>query len=112
MNDMFIRTAKVVKSILDSNENKMFVINDTVMSLYEFMKLFDKSSPSEAHRFKGLGEMNPHELKITTVNPEVRNLVQYTFADVKKELEAIDLYEKDLKPLITDAKVTRLDLME
>ena len=56
--------------------------------------------------------MNPHELKITTVNPEVRNLVQYTFADVKKELEAIDLYEKDLKPLITDAKVTRLDLME
>ncbi|MND07630.1 DNA topoisomerase 4 subunit B [compost metagenome] len=42
-------------------------------------------------RFKGLGEMNPLQLRETAMAPETRRLVQLTLPDVKKADRVLDM---------------------
>jgi len=41
-------------------------------------------------RFKGLGEMNPPQLRETTMDPNTRRLVQLTLDDVQATCELMD----------------------
>ncbi|MBM4202209.1 MAG: DNA topoisomerase IV subunit B, partial [Gammaproteobacteria bacterium] len=42
-------------------------------------------------RFKGLGEMNPSQLRETTLNPDTRRLVQMTLEDRQATDQRLDL---------------------
>lgn len=42
-------------------------------------------------RFKGLGEMNPSQLRVTTMNPDTRRLVQLTIEEDDQTHEKMDL---------------------
>ena len=42
-------------------------------------------------RFKGLGEMNPSQLRVTTMNPDTRRLVQLTIEEGDETQEKMDL---------------------
>ena len=63
-------------------------LNDAVASLYMVMSQFNKFIPNRLDRFKGLGEMDPDMLGVSTLRPDGnRLLVQYTVDKFEKELE-------------------------
>ena len=63
-------------------------LNDSVASLYMVMSQFNKFIPNRLDRFKGLGEMDPDMLGVSTLRPDGnRLLVQYTVDKFEKELE-------------------------
>ena len=50
-----------------------------------------KKGTVNVQRFKGLGEMNPLQLRETTMSPETRRLVRLTLPDIKKAERMMDM---------------------
>lgn len=103
--------ARVIE-ILKKNSVYVYKLNDRLVTLYELMLEFEFSLPSHLQRYKGLGEMDAHELFESTLDPNNRVLIQYEINDLKAELEAIRYYENNnLSELMVGVKVTRADLL-
>jgi len=51
----------------------------------------NKKGKPNVQRFKGLGEMNPLQLRETTMNKDTRRLVQLNVDEVKKTQELMDM---------------------
>src|SRR5690606_17491001 len=51
----------------------------------------NKKGKPNVQRFKGLGEMNPLQLRETTMNPDTRRLVQLNIDEYDKTLELMDM---------------------
>lgn len=112
INDNLIYDSKPVLDNIAKNDTMAYRANNSIVSIYEMMKLFDKSAPSSIQRYKGLGEMDGERLFDSTLDPEKRTLIQYTIDSVKEEIETIRYYESNKNLLITDTKLNRFDVME
>jgi DNA gyrase subunit B len=73
LEDFLIKSSEKTKNTIKKNSK-------------EFTKfLEEEKSKINLQRFKGLGEMNPEELWQTTLNPEVRTLLQVKYSNQTKE---------------------------
>ena len=76
----------MVLSYLNTSESYLN-LNGEVVSLYGLRLAFSKYEPPHLQRFKGLGEMNPKMLGVSTLRPDgERLLVRYTFEDINREI--------------------------
>lgn len=60
-------------------------------SIIERLSLEKRKGKIQVTRFKGLGEMNPSQLRVTTMDPNTRRLVQLTLDDMEETHEMMDM---------------------
>lgn len=85
-----------------------------VMTIGDFMAMAQKYQPEIVTRYKGLGELNPKQLKDTTLDPNNRILIKLTLEDLEKEIEKFRVLHGDSseerKQLMAHFRINREDL--
>lgn len=111
--DQLIQECEPIIDILKVNDDINYKLNGQEVSLYTLMDQFDKSTPKNISRFKGLGEMEFDQLAESTIHPDGnRVLQQYTLEDAKEEIETIREYESNMKLLLKEVgTVSRTELL-
>lgn len=77
-----IDVGKEVYYALDEDEKK---------GILDRIEAEKKRGKVNVQRFKGLGEMNPMQLRETTMDPNTRRLVQLTLDEPEQTLEMMDM---------------------
>lgn len=108
--DNFFRDSSIVLDILLKNMDYNFEINGEEATLYQLMKRFKSYEPPGLIRFKGLGEMEPYQIKETALDKNSRTLIRYNPNDFKNEINLMRQFSADRYKLIEMAKVDRLEL--
>lgn len=107
---LFNDCAEIIKYIDKSEE--YYLINGQKTSIYGLMSLFKKFEPKNLSRYKGLGEMPPEDLAVSTVLPgQGRSLKQYTIDDVKKELKYFTELQSDKSVFIKGIEIRKEDIV-
>ena len=95
-----------------SRSENYYMINGNKCTIYQLMLLFESFAPKNITRYKGLGEMEPKMLGISTVIPGTgRTLKQYTINDIKKELKLITELQNDKSAFIKGIKIKKEDII-
>ena len=110
-NDRLFNDCLPLIDLINRSED-YYKINGKKSSLYELMLLFNSFEPKNITRYKGLGEMPPKMLGISTVIPgSGRILKQYTINDVKKELKILTEMQDDKSAFIKGIQIKREDII-
>lgn len=65
---------------ITQGKNFHYLLDDSELEAY---KQKNKDKKFDVSYFKGLGEMNPEELRVTTLDPQKRRMKQVTMTDEK-----------------------------
>lgn len=77
---------------IDAGKEVYYALDeDEKQGIVERIKAERRNAKINVQRFKGLGEMNPMQLRETTMAPDTRRLVQLTLADGDDTLEIMDM---------------------
>lgn len=110
-NNMLKDCHERIYSYIEKADPNGYILNDNKVSLYQLMNEFDKFTPSNMQRYKGLGEMNPSELAISTLHPDYnRTLIRYTTKDIEREIDQIRKVDSDFSSLLQGIDIAGFDL--
>ena len=89
---------------IDYKKTTYYVVdNKEKESLLKKLKINDESNGVSITRFKGLGEMNPAQLRDTTLSKKTRKLIELTLSPGNKDTNLMDLLLK--KKMSLDRKL-------
>jgi len=113
-NEKLLKSCESLLKYINNSPN-YFVMDDKVISLYTLMKEFDSAAPSGITRYKGIGEMDPDQLKESALHPDSnRTLLRYTVEDIKAEIELVRYMESNKQEFIEMLKagnISKRDVM-
>lgn len=76
---------------IDAGKEIYYALDDEEKQIIIDKLLKTTKAKVNVQRFKGLGEMNPIQLRETTMDPNTRRLVQLTLDDESKTMELMDM---------------------
>ncbi|GIX21635.1 MAG: DNA topoisomerase 4 subunit B [Gammaproteobacteria bacterium] len=77
---------------IDAGKQTFYALDDAERDgLLDRLKAEGFKGRIQVTRFKGLGEMNPAQLRETTIHPDTRRLIQLTLEDAERTREVMDL---------------------
>lgn len=86
ISQQFLDFCRPLYAPLEKSE-KRYLLNGSKVGLYELIRTYRQSEPSNIERAKGLGTLNDVEIGISTLSPENRKMLRYTAQDINKEIE-------------------------
>ena len=102
INQMLISECRNIIPFIDGSKHE-YLLNDTPVSLYTIMIMFEGFKPPRLTRFKGLGEMNADMLGLSTLRHDGdRTLVQYTVQDIENEINEMRYINSNKDLLLKD----------
>ena len=104
--DRLIEASKKVLKYIDvvNMDHQFLKLNGEVKSMYTVMSMYENETPPKIQHYKGLGEMDGHQLFDSTVNPDTRTLIRYTIEDAAKEIDSIRYYDNNMNELLVELK--------
>ena len=122
MDKIFEKRIKEMEKFIHYGNKEMYFnvfektgnINKGIMSLGQFLSIAQKYQPIIKTRFKGLGELNPADLRDTSLDPRNRILIKLTISDIERDLEKFNILHgndsDERKLLMEHFKIDRDDL--
>ena len=118
IDDYFDKHVKKFKPIQDKNKVIYgYKLNGEECSVYEIMKKFQDHMPNGIKRYKGLGELDPDEMRKLCMDREHRSVVIFKFKDFEDDMYKLDVvmsshaaFRKARKEVMQEIKLDILDL--